>query len=153
VFVVAAAAVVASAVVKSHLVFVSISLFVSSQQQQACWNAVVKHLAVGERERAVVKVVATVVVLREGVVAVERVSRRLPLLWKNSGQYPAAQRRGEDCITSSVVDPHHLDADPDSTYYPDADPESDFHLMRIRIWIRLFTLTLIWIRIQIQASK
>jgi hypothetical protein len=27
---------------------------------------------------------------------------------------------------SSVVDPHHLDADPDSTYHPDADPDSDF---------------------------
>jgi hypothetical protein len=33
------------------------------------------------------------------------------------------------------VDPHHLDADPDSTYHPDADPDtnpdSDFYL----IWI------------------
>jgi hypothetical protein len=33
------------------------------------------------------------------------------------------------------VDPHHLDADPDSTYHPDADPDadpdSDFYLMRI----------------------
>jgi hypothetical protein len=26
----------------------------------------------------------------------------------------------------SVVDPHHLDADPDSTYHLDADPDSDF---------------------------
>ncbi len=25
----------------------------------------------------------------------------------------------------SVVDPHHFDADPDSTYYPDADPDPD----------------------------
>jgi hypothetical protein len=25
-----------------------------------------------------------------------------------------------------VVDPHHFDADPDSTYHPDADPDSDF---------------------------
>jgi hypothetical protein len=50
-------------------------------------------------------------------------------------------------ILNSVVDPHHIDADPDSTYYPDAD--SDFCLMRFRI--RLFTLmrTLI----QILASK
>jgi hypothetical protein len=36
------------------------------------------------------------------------------------------------------VDPHHIDADPDSTYYPDADPDSDFYLMRIRIRIQLF---------------
>jgi hypothetical protein len=45
------------------------------------------------------------------------------------------------------------DADPDSTYYPDADPDadpdSDFYLMLIRI--RLFTL--MWIRIWIRASK
>jgi hypothetical protein len=38
-----------------------------------------------------------------------------------------------------VVDQHHADADPDvepdSTYHPDADPESDFYLMRIRIFI------------------
>ncbi len=26
----------------------------------------------------------------------------------------------------SVVDPHHVDADPDTTYHPDADPDSDF---------------------------
>ncbi len=26
----------------------------------------------------------------------------------------------------SVVDPHHFDADPDSTHHPDADPDSDF---------------------------
>jgi hypothetical protein len=24
------------------------------------------------------------------------------------------------------VDPHHVDADPDSTYHPDADPDSEF---------------------------
>jgi hypothetical protein len=24
------------------------------------------------------------------------------------------------------VDPHHVDADPDTTYHPDADPDSDF---------------------------
>jgi hypothetical protein len=28
-------------------------------------------------------------------------------------------------VCSSVVDPHHLDADPDSTYHPDADPDAD----------------------------
>jgi hypothetical protein len=55
------------------------------------------------------------------------------------------------------VDPHHVDADPDavpdSAYHLDADPDSDFYLMRtrMRIWIRLFTL--MWIRIQILASK
>jgi hypothetical protein len=40
-------------------------------------------------------------------------------------------------VHGSVVDPHHLDADPDadpdSTYHPDADPDSDFYLMQIRI--------------------
>jgi hypothetical protein len=55
--------------------------------------------------------------------------------------------------SSSVVEPHHVDAntdaDPDSTYHPDADPGSDFYLMLIRI--RIFTL--MWIRIQILASK
>jgi hypothetical protein len=34
------------------------------------------------------------------------------------------------CVVSSVVDPHHVDADseadPNSTYHPDADPDSDF---------------------------
>jgi hypothetical protein len=63
---------------------------------------------------------------------------------------------------SSVVDPHHVDADPDaysdSTYHPDADSDYDFKLMLIRIFfmlmrfqirIRLFTL----MRIQILASK
>ncbi len=36
-----------------------------------------------------------------------------------------------------VVDPHHFDADSDSIYHPDADPDSEFHLMRIRIQIKL----------------
>ncbi len=48
-----------------------------------------------------------------------------------------------DLIPLNVVDPHHfymdLDADPDSTYQPDADPNADpnsgFYLMRIRIFI------------------
>ncbi len=41
---------------------------------------------------------------------------------------------------TSVVDPHHIDADPDSTYHHDADPNSDFNLMwiRMRIHIRIF---------------
>ncbi len=30
-------------------------------------------------------------------------------------------------IPSGVVDPHHLDADPDSTNHPDADPDQTFH--------------------------
>ncbi len=34
-----------------------------------------------------------------------------------------------------VVDPYHVDADPDPTYYPDADPDSGFYLMRTRIFI------------------
>jgi hypothetical protein len=43
-------------------------------------------------------------------------------------------------VTSgSVVDPHHDDvdpaADPDSTHYPDADPDHDFYFMWIRILI------------------
>jgi hypothetical protein len=29
-------------------------------------------------------------------------------------------------VPSSVVDPHHVDADPDSTYHLDADPDFDF---------------------------
>jgi hypothetical protein len=33
------------------------------------------------------------------------------------------------------VDPHHVDADPDSTYHPDADPYYDFYLIRIRIQV------------------
>ncbi len=33
------------------------------------------------------------------------------------------------------MDPHHVDADTDSTYHPDADPDFDVHLMRIRIYI------------------
>jgi hypothetical protein len=41
-------------------------------------------------------------------------------------------------VIDSVVDLHHFDADTDSTYYPDADPDSDFYLMRIRM--RIFIL-------------
>ncbi len=56
----------------------------------------------------------------------------------------------------SVVDPHHIDADPDSTYHRDADPDSDFYLMRIRIRFLFdadadpdFCLMLMRIRIQV----
>ncbi len=51
----------------------------------------------------------------------------------------------------SIVDRHHVDADPDSTHHPDVDPDSDYYLMQTQI--RLFTLMLIRIRIQILASK
>jgi hypothetical protein len=34
-------------------------------------------------------------------------------------------------FVTSVVDPHHFETDPE----PDADPDSDFYLMRIRIFI------------------
>jgi hypothetical protein len=65
-------------------------------------------------------------------------------------------RKGRDrCVyqdrimkKTSVVDPNYFDADPDSTYHPDADPDPDpsfqikaqtldFYFMRIRmrIWI------------------
>jgi hypothetical protein len=40
-------------------------------------------------------------------------------------------------VKISVEDPHLFDADPDSTYHLDADPDadSDFYLMRIEILI------------------
>ncbi len=38
------------------------------------------------------------------------------------------------------MDPHHLDADLDTTCHPDKDPDSDFYFMRIWIRIRLFNL-------------
>jgi hypothetical protein len=47
------------------------------------------------------------------------------------------------------VDPHHFDADPDSTYHPDADPDADSDFFRIR----LSTVMRMRIRIQILASK
>jgi hypothetical protein len=46
-----------------------------------------------------------------------------------------------------VVDPRHFDADPDSTYHPDADPDFDFYSMRIR------PITPVRIRIRILAKK
>jgi hypothetical protein len=54
---------------------------------------------------------------------------------------------------SSVVDPHQSDADPDSTYHPEADQDSVFYLMLIRMRIQIPLFTLIRIRIQILASK
>ncbi len=36
-------------------------------------------------------------------------------------------------VPISVEDLHHIDADPDSTYHPAADPDFDCYLMRI--WI------------------
>ncbi len=33
--------------------------------------------------------------------------------------------RGGIIASVSAVDPHHVDADPDSTYHPDADPDAD----------------------------
>jgi hypothetical protein len=30
---------------------------------------------------------------------------------------------GQLILSPSVVDPHHVDADPESTYHPDADPD------------------------------
>ncbi len=54
-------------------------------------------------------------------------------------------------IWDSGVDQHHLDAepdaDPDSTYHPNADTDADFILMRIRMRIR------IRLRTQILASS
>ncbi len=59
----------------------------------------------------------------------------------------------DSCIKTSVVDPHHLNADPDPTYHFGADPDptyhfdadpdptshfdadQDFYLMRVRILI------------------
>jgi hypothetical protein len=72
---------------------------------------------------------------------------------RTGGSYWFALARYNDDLFSekSVVDPHHVDADPgadpDSTQHSDSDPDSDFYLMRIRI--RLITL----MRIQILASK
>ncbi len=56
-----------------------------------------------------------------------------------------------DFRKGSVVDPLHIDVDagPDLTFYPDAELDSDFYLMRIRRRL----LTLMRIRIQILASK
>ena len=40
-------------------------------------------------------------------------------------------------VESSVVDPHDFDADPDSTYNPDAESDYDFYLRRIRMRLRI----------------
>ncbi len=51
------------------------------------------------------------------------------------------QNRFTSGSVGSVVDPHphHLDADPDLTYHPDADPDpdSEFYLMRIGMRIQV----------------
>jgi hypothetical protein len=37
----------------------------------------------------------------------------------------------------SVVDPHHLDEDPDSTHHPEADPEADLdYIFYLIHWLR-----------------
>jgi hypothetical protein len=55
----------------------------------------------------------------------------------------------------SVVDPHHLDVDPDAdlTYHPDAHPDPDFYLMRMQSRVRVRLFILMRIRIQILASR
>jgi hypothetical protein len=35
-------------------------------------------------------------------------------------------------LITSAADSHHIDADPESTYYPAADSDFDFYLMWIR---------------------
>ncbi len=65
------------------------------------------------------------------------------LSWVRSSSYSALPAspwgRGFSGILSpvgySVVDPHHFYAVPDSTYHSDADPDSVFYLMRVRIFI------------------
>jgi hypothetical protein len=52
-------------------------------------------------------------------------------------------------MRNHIVDAHHFDAYPDSTYHPDADPDADFYYYLMRNRIQLFTR----IQIQIQASK
>ncbi len=54
-------------------------------------------------------------------------------------------------MRNHIVDAHHFDAYPGSTYHPDADPDSvqEFYYYLMRNRIQLFTR----IRIQIQASK
>ncbi len=32
---------------------------------------------------------------------------------------------GQLILSPSIVDPHHVDADPESTYHPEADPDAD----------------------------
>ncbi len=40
---------------------------------------------------------------------------------------PATQRRKDVAVTTSVADPQHVDADPDSACHFDADPDPTFH--------------------------
>ncbi len=48
----------------------------------------------------------------------------------------STRRRNSITVPCSVVDLHHVDADQDSTYHPDEDPNADpyFYLMRIQIF-------------------
>jgi hypothetical protein len=70
----------------------------------------------------------------------------------------AHRRQREHELLTVLWIPLHFEANPDvdpnSTYHPDAELDADpyFYLMRMRIQIRLFTLMLIQIRIQILAS-
>jgi hypothetical protein len=57
---------------------------------------------------------------------------RVPVLWTRiqiriGSDLHHFYGSGSVSIPSSVVDPHHLDADQDSTDHPDADPELTFH--------------------------
>ncbi len=57
--------------------------------------------------------------------------------WNRPGQRGTITKINNVC-RGSVVDPHHVDADTDSTYHPDADPDSDSDFYLIRIRIRIF---------------
>jgi hypothetical protein len=56
-------------------------------------------------------------------------------------------------VIDSVVDPPHFDADLDSTYHPDEDPDADYYLMLMRIRIGIFNPERIRFWIQILTSK
>jgi hypothetical protein len=66
-------------------------------------------------------------------------------------------------LTGSVVDPHHIDADPNSDHDPDADPDPDYHfdadpdpdfyLMRMRIRMRILVTKMMRIRIHNTADS
>jgi hypothetical protein len=67
---------------------------------------------------------------------VECVENSFP--WQVSCKIFKQRFMGDCCRVSSVVDPHHVDADADSPYHPDADPGSDFYLVRMQIQIWIF---------------
>jgi hypothetical protein len=71
--------------------------------------------------------------------------------WDPLGSSSPNGKKIKNADYASLVNPHHTDADTDPTYQPDADPDSDYYLMgiRMRMRIRLFSR----IRIQIIASK